>query len=64
MAKSVAESLRGLHPVNVFVRVPGKDAAARPLTKIYNTARERAGDAKAGRLTEVEELRRNYGLRR
>ena len=49
VAKSVVESLRGLHPVYVFVRIPGKDAAARPLTKIYNTAwkaaRERAADA-------------------
>ena len=49
VAKSVVESLRSLHPVNVFARVAGKDAKARPLTKIYNTAwkaaRERAADA-------------------
>src|SRR6266404_2165051 len=49
VAKSVVESLRGLHPVNVFVRNLSKDAAARPLAKIYNTAwkaaRERAADA-------------------
>jgi integrase len=49
VAKSVVESLRGLHPVSLFVRNLGKDAAARPLAKIYNTAwkaaRERAADA-------------------
>jgi len=49
VAKSVVESLRGQHMVNVFVRTSGKDATARPLAKIYNTAwksaRERAADA-------------------
>ena len=38
IAKSVVGSLRGLHAVNVFARVPGKGANARPLSKIYNTA--------------------------
>ena len=48
VAKSVVDSVRGLHPVNVFVRLSGKKREARPLTGIYNTAwkaaRERAAD--------------------
>jgi integrase len=77
VAKSVVESLRGLHPVNVFVRVPGKDAKARPLSKIYNTAwkaaRERAADAwekehkdkaPAGfRSIRVHDLKHTFGRR-
>jgi integrase len=77
VAKSAVESLRGLHPVNVFARVLGKDAKARPLTKIYNTAwkaaRERAADAweqehkqtpPAGfRSVRVHDLKRTFGRR-
>ena len=77
VAKSVVESLRGLHPVNVFVRNLGKDAAARPLAKIYNTAwkgaRERAADAwekehketaPAGfRKIRVHDLKHTFGRR-
>jgi integrase len=77
VAKAVVESLRGLHPVNVFVRNLGKDAAARPLAKIYNTAwkgaRERAADAwekehketaPAGfRKIRVHDLKHTFGRR-
>jgi integrase len=77
VAKSVVESLRGLHPVSVFVRNLGKDAAARPLAKIYNTAwkaaRERAADAwekehketaPAGfRKIRVHDLKHTFGRR-
>ena len=49
IAKSVVESVRGLHPVNVFVRAHKKIGEPRPVTKINNTAwkaaRERAADA-------------------
>jgi hypothetical protein len=44
MAKSVVDSMRGLHPTHVFVRVPSK-GEARPIPKMYGTgwkgARER-----------------------
>lgn len=77
VAKSVVESLRGLHPVYVFVRKPRKDAAARPLTKVYNTAwkaaRERAADAWAEqhgeaapagfRKIRVHDLKHTFGRR-
>jgi hypothetical protein len=47
VAKSVAESLRGLHPTHVFVRVR-KEGSAQPVTQMNNTAwksaRERAAD--------------------
>ena len=49
IAKSVVESVRGLHPVFVFVRAHKKDDESRPVTKMNNTAwkaaRERAADA-------------------
>jgi integrase len=49
VAKSVVESVRGLHPVNVFVRAHKKVGESRPVTKMNNTAwkaaRERAADA-------------------
>jgi integrase len=48
VAKSVVESLRGLHPVNVSARVLGKHGKARPLTKIYNTAWKAARERAAG----------------
>jgi len=48
VAKSVVESVRGLHPMYVFVHAISKDNDPRPLAKIYNTAwksaRERAAD--------------------
>jgi hypothetical protein len=48
IAKSVVESVRGLHPVYVFVRAHNKDVEPKPVTKINNTAwkaaRERAAD--------------------
>ena len=47
VAKSVVESLRGLHPTHVFVRAP-KKGGRRPVTQMYSTAwksaRERAAD--------------------
>ncbi len=49
VAKSVVESVRGLHPVDVFVRARKKVGESRPVTKMNNTAwkaaRERAADA-------------------
>src|SRR5215831_7003722 len=49
VAKSVVESVRGLHSTHVFVRTNPKTHESRPLTKMYNTAwkaaRERAADA-------------------
>jgi hypothetical protein len=49
IAKSVVESVRGLHPVNVFVRAHKKVGESRPVTKMNNTAwkaaRTRAVDA-------------------
>ena len=57
IAKSVVESVRGLHPVNVFVRAHKKVGESQPVTKMNNTAwkaaRERAADAwaKAARRT-------------
>jgi integrase len=49
IARSVVESVRGLHPVFVFVRAQTEEGDTRPLAKIYNTAwksaRERAANA-------------------
>ena len=48
MASSVIESVRGLHPVYVFVHARKKDEEPKPVLKINNTAwkaaRERAAD--------------------
>jgi integrase len=77
MAKSVVESVRGLHPVYVFVRVHKKDAEPRPVTKINNTAwkaaRERAANAWASqhgesapaglRRIRVHDLKHAFGRR-
>jgi integrase len=38
VAKSVVESVRGLHPINVFVRAHKKVGESRPVTKMNNTA--------------------------
>src|SRR5258706_12071230 len=55
-AKSVVESVRGLHATHVFVRTNPKTQKSRPVTKMYNTAwkaaRERAADAWAERKKE------------
>ncbi|MEO8309060.1 MAG: tyrosine-type recombinase/integrase [Pseudomonadota bacterium] len=49
IAKSVIEAMRGVHPVYVFAYARGKDDAAQPMAKMYNTAwksgRERAAEA-------------------
>jgi len=49
IAKSVVESVRGLHPVYVFVHAHKKDGESGPVSKMNNTAwkaaRERAADA-------------------
>jgi integrase len=77
VAKSVVDSLRGLHPVNVFVRLSGKKGTAKPVTKIYNTAwkaaRERAADVWAKQYGEpapegfrkirVHDLKHTFGRR-
>jgi integrase len=75
-AKSVIESVRGMHPVYVFVRKT-KNGKPKPVTKINNTAwkaaRERAADkwteqhqepAPAGfRKVRVHDLKHTFGRR-
>jgi integrase len=77
VAKSVVESVRGLHLTHVFVRTNPKTHESRPVTKIYNTAwkaaRERAADAWAERKNEsapegfrkvrVHDLKHTFGRR-
>jgi len=77
IAKSVVESARGLHPINVFVRASKKVGESRPVTKMNNTAwkaaRERAADAwtnqhgepaPAGfRRIRVHDLKHTFGRR-
>jgi integrase len=77
IAKSVVESLRGLHLANVFVRAHRKDGEPRPVTKMNNTAwraaRERAADAWAKehgepapwgfRNIRVHDLKHTFGRR-
>ncbi|HEV7610385.1 MAG TPA: tyrosine-type recombinase/integrase [Steroidobacteraceae bacterium] len=77
IAKSVVESVRGLHPVNVFVRAHKKVGESRPVTKMNNTAwkaaRERAADAWANehgepappgyRHIRVHDLKHTFGRR-
>jgi integrase len=77
IAKSVVESLRGLHSVHVFVRAHKKNGELRPVTKMNNTAwraaRERAADAWAKqhgepapwalRNVRVHDLKHTYGRR-
>src|ERR1700692_2702919 len=49
VAKAVVESVRGLHPINVFVRAYKKVGKPQPVAKMNNTAwkaaRERGADA-------------------
>ncbi|HET9445660.1 MAG TPA: hypothetical protein VFO35_05340, partial [Steroidobacteraceae bacterium] len=63
VARSVIESLRGLHPTHVFVRVP-KKGSSQPVTKMYNTAwksaRERAAKTWAER--QESEHRKGSGM--
>ena len=77
VAKSVVESLRGLHPEYVFVHARSKKGTPLPLAKIYNTAwkaaRERAADAWAKehgepapagfRKIRVHDLKHTFGRR-
>ncbi len=77
VAKSVVESVRGRHPVFVFVRAHKKDGEPRPVIKINNTAwkaaRERAADAWAEahgeaapegfRSIRVHDLKHTFGRR-
>jgi integrase len=78
VAKSVVESLRGMHPTHVFVRVPPKGkGTAKPLGKMLNTAwksaRERAAQKWAERHGEpapegfrnvrVHDLKHTFGRR-
>jgi integrase len=77
IAKSVVESVRGLHPVYVFVHARNKDGESGPVIKINNTAwkaaRERAADAwekqhgepaPAGfRSIRVHDLKHTFGRR-
>jgi integrase len=52
VARSVVESLRGLHPTHVFVRVPAKGGAPRPVGRMYNTAWKSARDRAAQKWAE------------
>jgi integrase len=77
VAKSVVESMRGLHPTHVFVRTLRKTGDSRPIPKIYGTAwktaRDRAADewaerhgepAPAGfRIVRVHDLKHTFGRR-
>ena len=77
VASSVVESVRGLHPVYVFVHARKKDGEPAPMIKINNTAwkaaRERAADqwtqqhgeaAPAGfRSIRVHDLKHTFGRR-
>lgn len=77
VAKSIVDSLRGLHRTHVFVRTNPKTDESPPLTKIYNTAwksaRERAADTWAERHQEsapegfrrvrVHDLKHTFGRR-
>jgi integrase len=77
VAKSVVESVRGLHPINVFVRAHKKVGEPQPVAKMNNTAwkaaRERAADAwekqhgepaPAGlRKIRVHDLKHTFGRR-
>jgi integrase len=77
VGKSVVESVRGLDPVNVFVRAHKKKAESRPVIKMNNTAwkaaRERAADAWAKehgepapagfRHIRVHDLKHTFGRR-
>ncbi len=77
IAKSVVESVRGLHSVNVFVLAHKKVGESRPVAKMNNTAwkaaRERAADAWAkehGELApagfrhiRVHDLKHTFGRR-
>src|SRR5262249_39812799 len=77
VAKSIVESVRGLHTTYVFVRTNPKTHESRPLTKMYNTAwkaaRERAADAGGERQQEtapegfrkvrVHDLKHTFGRR-
>ncbi len=77
IAKSVVESVRGLNPVYVFVRVQKKGGESQPVTKMNNTAwkaaRERAADAWAEahgelapvgfRSIRVHDLKHTFGRR-
>jgi len=77
IAKSVVESVRGQHPMYVFVHASSKEGDPQPLAKIYNTAwksaRERAADAWAQqhgepapaglRQIRVHDPKHNFGRR-
>jgi len=77
VARSVVDSMRGLHPTHVFVRVPAKGGAPRPVGRMYNTAwksaRERAAQKWAERHNEpapegfkrvrVHDLKHTFGRR-
>jgi integrase len=77
VATSVVESVRGLHPLDVFVRAHKKVGESRPVTKMNNTAwkaareraahawaKERGEPASAGfRKIRVHDLKHTFGRR-
>ncbi len=62
IARSVVESLRGLHPEFVFV-LATKGKAPKPLTKIYNTAWKRARERAADKWAEQKQETAPVGFR-
>src|SRR5690606_29574216 len=51
VAKSVVESMRGVHPTHVFARVPPK-GEPRPAAKMYGTAWKQARERAANKWAE------------
>jgi integrase len=64
VARSVVDSMRGLHPTHVFVRVPAKDGAPRPVGRMYNTAWKSARDRAAQEWAERHSERAPEGFKR
>jgi hypothetical protein len=63
VAKSVIESMRGRHPIHVFVHARGKGVDLRPVTKINNTGgrRRASGRRTRGRNDMASQRRRASG---
>ena len=63
VAKSVVESVRGLHPVDVFVRAHRKVGEPRPVTKMNNTAWKAARERgrMLGLKSTAKRRRRGFG---
>ena len=64
VARSVIESVRGLHPVYVFVHARSESAEPKPVTKMNNTAWKAARERAATRWQEQHGARAPEGFRR